>query len=508
MMKHDFDAGAPPQIGGAQTASSRRTFLRIAGLAAAGGWMGGVAPWIARAGSPAGDLRVAIAGLRGMGGTHINQLRNRPGVRLVALCDVDRDILAQRRRELSAVNLEVDGVEDFRHLLERKDLDAVVIATPNHNHTLQAIWACQAGLDVYVEKPVSHSLFECRQIVQAARVRKRVVQAGTQNRSDVGLREAMAFIHEGGLGKIRLVRGLCYNRRKSIGRTEGPQKIPDSVNYDLWCGPAPMAPLRRAQLHYDWHWFWDTGNGDIGNQGPHELDLCRWALNMDGATWPSKVFALGGRVGYEDDGETPNTQMAWFEGGPAPILFEVRGLPMSSEVDAMDHVRNIRVGIIVEGEAGYFAGGRGGGRVFDWNHKQVRHFPGDGGGGHMANFLDAVRSRDTTSLRAPVEAGAGGAAMAHLANLAVRAGRALGADEAREALAATPAAAEAWAKMEEHCAKNGVDAAAGRHRVGGWLEWDEAKGRFRDGLLADKASAWIRRDYRKPFVVPEIRGPV
>ena len=210
--------------------------------------------------------------------TTLPACRKIKGVRIVALCDVDSAVLdcgSQQRRTTAA--RKVTGYQDIRKLLENDDIDAVTIATPNHWHSLAAIWAIQAGKDVYVEKPVSHEVWEGRQLVNAARKHSRIVQTGTQSRSSAALIEAIQWLREGNLGKIKLARGLCYKRRPSIGKTTGPQPVPATVNYDLWCGPAPLDPLRRAKLHYDWHWVWNTGNGDLGNQGIHQMDIARWA---------------------------------------------------------------------------------------------------------------------------------------------------------------------------------------------------------------------------------------
>lgn len=483
----------------AMTSISRRRFLHF-GLAAGAGALAACTTSGRRA-SAAGDLRVAVIGLRSKGWSHVEHLRELTGVRIIALCDPDRDILDERLQAMDAAGLKCDGETDLRRLLERKDLDAVIIATPNHQHTLQAIWACQAGVHVYVEKPVAHNLFECRQIARAAAHYGCVVQAGTQGRSNTGLVPAMAYIHAGGLGKLKLARGFCYRPRPSIGKADGSQQLPPRLDYNLWCGPAPMEPLHRKSLHYDWHWNWTTGNGEIGNQGVHELDMCRWAL---GATdLPRRVFTLGGRFGYNDDGETPNTHVAWFDYAPAPIVFEVRGLPRKAGAEGMDAFRSIQVGVIIEGEDGYFAGGQTGGKIFDWNHKIVRRFPGDGGRNHMENFLNAVRAGRPAAVNAPVAEGALSAGLCHLANLAYRSGAHRDPDRIREQLPDRGDAAEVFDRVRTHLAANNVDLAKTPLTSGGWLEWDPDQYRFAGGPGFGKANNWIGRDYRAPFVVPE-----
>ncbi|MGH7946594.1 MAG: Gfo/Idh/MocA family protein, partial [Opitutaceae bacterium] len=359
---------------------------------------------IANGGSPNGDIRIAVVGFRGKGYTHIEQFRKISGVRVVALCDVDREVLASNVKKFTDRGEKVAAHVDYRKLLDDASIDAVAIATPNHWHALMSIWACQAGKDVYLEKPISHNVWEGRKAVEAAVKYKRIVQAGTQSRSDEALKEAFAYIHAGKLGKIQWARGLCYKERASIGKTSGPQPVPSHLDYDLWSGPAPLEPPRRnspsrGPIHYDWHWFWNYGGGDIANQGIHEMDMCRWVLGQQG--FPPAVMSFGGRFGYEDDAETPNTQIAVYDYEPAPLIFEVRGLPRKTGERAMDAYRGIRVGLTVQCEGGYFAGGANGGGVYDKDGKKVRQFSGPGGDAHQANFIAAMRSRKTSDLAAP-----------------------------------------------------------------------------------------------------------
>src|SRR6185295_851673 len=296
------------------------------------------------------DIRIAIIGFNGRGKDHIEGIRKLPGVRIVALCDVDRTVLEREAQKLRDNSQPVETYTDVRRLLENKDVDAITTATPNHWHSLIAVWACQAGKDVYVEKPVSHNVWEGRKIVEAARKYKRIVQTGTQSRSSTGLKEAIHYLHEGQLGKIKLVRGLCYKRRPSIGKVDGKQPVPQGVDLDLWCGPAPLndEPLMRKKFHYDWHWIWATGNGDLGNQGIHQMDISRWALGVDHLS--PRVWSLGGRFGYVDDGQTPNTQIVYHDYNKAPLIFEVRGLPSGKPAEGaketMDNIKGASVGVI------------------------------------------------------------------------------------------------------------------------------------------------------------------
>ncbi|HWH72396.1 MAG TPA: Gfo/Idh/MocA family oxidoreductase, partial [Candidatus Sulfotelmatobacter sp.] len=296
---------------------TRRNFLKTAALGAAAFSLD-ARSWSRAAGANS-DIRVAQIGFRSQGAGHISTLKKMKGVRLVALCDVDRQVLDKKAKELG------DGIQtysDIRKLLESKEVDAVSIAVPNHWHALATVWACQAGKDVYVEKPASHNIFEGRKMVEAARKYKRIVQCGTQCRSSVGLQEAVQYVKAGHLGKIIVARGFCYKGRKSIGLVDGPQAVPDSIDYNLWCGPAPHeAPRRKGAfgtVHYDWHWFWNYGNGDFGNQGPHQVDICRWFLGEE-AIAPFSM-AIGGRLGYQDSAETPNT-LTVYHGYKTPMIF-------------------------------------------------------------------------------------------------------------------------------------------------------------------------------------------
>jgi predicted dehydrogenase len=451
-----------------------------------------------------GDVRVAVAGLRTKGWQLASHLATLPGVRVVALCDVDRDILAERTKQLEVDHgVTARGFADFREVLDLKDVDAVALGTPNHWHALQTLWACQAGKHVYVEKPATHTLFESSLVPRAAARYGCIVQAGTQNRSDVGLREAFPWLRKGGLGRMRRIHAVVYRLRPSIGRTEGPQKLPPSVDYDLWCGPAPMKPLRRKSLHYDWHWFWDTGGGEVSNQAPHELDLVRWLLGDPAG--PSSVLTVGGRLGYEDDAETPNTVLSLLQFREMPVLFEVRGLPMKKDSDAEPAYQGVRVGVVVDCDDGYFAGGRGGGKAYTHDRKLVRHFPGDGGAGHMANFIDAIRSGRAEGLHAPIKVSAASADLCHLVNISYRVGRQVDPGPAGAALRGDREGSEAFERLTEHLEANGVDTKKSMLTLGSHLAWDDGARRFTAGTDFEKANALISREYRSPYTLPDIR---
>ena len=446
------------------------------------------------------DVRLAIVGIRSKGADHIAAFRQMPGVRIVALCDADQDVLNRQKQDLEKDSPKVDTYADVRRVLDRKDIDAVVTATPNHWHSLLTVWACQAGKDVYVEKPVSHEIWEGRKAVEAARKYGRIVQAGTQSRSDPALHEAFEYLRQGNLGQMKIARGFCYKRRASIGKVAGPQPIPSNVDYNLWSGPSPLVPLMRKSLHYDWHWVWPTGNGDIGNQGIHEMDMCRWATGQ--TSLPPRVLAIGGRFGYEDDGETANTQIAFYDYQPVPILFEVRGLPMSKgeEGEAMDNYKAARVGIVIECENGYFSGGGGGGWVFDNTGKRIKQFKGTGGKDHQANFIQAVRSRKTGDLAADIEKGHLSSALCHLGNISFRLGQRSAPAEIRDAVQSNKNLLEAFDRFEAHLKANEVDLAKHLAALGPALSMDPAAERF-VGEHSDWANMFVQRQYREPFVI-------
>jgi predicted dehydrogenase len=407
--------------------------------------------------SPNDTVRVACVGVRGQGRAHIQVYSKMPNVEVVALCDVDENVLNERLQLAEKLTgKRPKGYVDFRRLLEDKSIDAVSIATPNHWHTLQTIWACQASKDVYVEKPLSHNIFESRQIVAAAKKYNRIVQHGTNSRSGVALREAMDKLREGVIGDVYMARGLCFKWRDTIGRTP-PEPVPAGVHYDLWLGPAPQRPFTRNRFHYNWHWFWDYGNGDFGNQGIHELDICRWGL---GVTYPTKVSAMGGHFMFDDDQETPNTLVVTYEfdgaGKKKLLVFEVRHWISNHEAGIGGDKPGNTVGNIFYGSKGYMAID---GYDKYWTYLGKDQQPGPArreGGNNWANFIEAVRSRKASDLNAPVEEGAISCDLMHLGNISYRLGRSL--------------------RVDPHTGQ----------------------------VLGDEeANRMFRREYRKPFVVPE-----
>jgi len=373
--------------------------------------------------SPNDTVRVACVGIRGQGRAHIRSYAAMPKVEIAALCDIDENVLAARVKEMEQMgNKRPATFVDFRKLLEDKSIDAVSIATPNFHHTLQTIWACQAGKDVYVEKPCTHNIFEARQIVAAARKYNRIVQHGTNTRSNRGAQEGVRQLREGLIGEVYMARGLCFKWRDTIGRTP-VEPTPAGVHYDLWLGPAPLRPFTRNRFHYNWHWFWEYGNGDIGNQGIHQMDVARWGL---GVKYPVKVSSMGGHFMFDDDQETPNTQVATFEfdetGKKKFLVFEVRHWITNPEAGIGKPGEN-SIGNIFYGSKGYMVI-RGGYRSYLGKAQE----PGpsaEGGGNNWANFIECVRSRKREDLNAEIEEGAVSTVLVHLANISYRLGRTL-----------------------------------------------------------------------------------
>jgi len=475
---------------------TRRQFM--AGSLAAGAWV--LAAPCSRVLGANGDIRVGVVGFNGQGMGHIQRFLKIPGVRVVALCDADAKVIERGVKALGDQGGKVETYQDVRKLLENKDIDAISTATPNHWHALITVWACQAGKDVYVEKPTSHEIWEGRKAVEAARKYDRIVQAGTQGRSNTGLREAFEWIKAGNLGKIVAARGFCYKPRGSIGKVTGPTPIPPNVDYDLWCGPAPKEPLMRKNLHYDWHWVWPTGNGDIGNQGIHEMDMCRWALGQPGLA--PRVFSFGGRFAYDDDATTPNTLTAFYDYQPAPLIFEVRGLPRKTGDKGMDYYRTTQIGVVIDCEGGYFAGGQGGGWTYDKDAKKIKQFPATGAEKHQDNFIKAVRSRKREDLTADILEGYLSSALCHMGNIPYRLGAQHKTEEIAETIKANKIMSESFERFQAHMKNNDVDLAKTPATLGPVLEFDTAKEQF-TGDLADKANELVTRKYREPFVVPE-----
>jgi predicted dehydrogenase len=366
------------------------------------------------------DIRVAVAGVKGRGWGLVGDFQGVQGVRVVALCDVDGNVLDQQVKKLKEQNGDVQGYGDHRRMLEDKSIDVVCIATPDHWHVPMAAAAIVAGKDVYVEKPMSHTIAEGRYLVSLARKHGKIVQHGTQSRSSEGITEGIEYLKTGKLGKIRMAKAIDCQLRGPIGR-EPDSETPPGVNYELWLGPAPKRPFNKNRFHYNWHWFWDYGTGDTGNDGIHQIDIARWGLGVE---MPKAVSCSGTQLFYDDDHQTPDTQVATFEYDDVYLMYEMR-LWTPYGLEGHDN------GDIFYGDEGTMSIGRDGWQVTFKNGKEG---PGGqrGSYAHAENFIKAVRSRKASDLYADVEVGHCSATLCHMANIAMRVGRRLKFDAANE----------------------------------------------------------------------------
>ncbi len=453
--------------------TKRREFIKKSILGTAGIAIGGMGFSARSYGSIIGSnerITLAVTGIRGQGGTHINNwcaLKDNRNVRLKTICDVDEQYFADKARLI----LEKTGLDpikewDMRKVLEDKDIDAVSFAIPNHWHALATIWACQAGKHVYVEKPASHEIAEGRKMVEASRKYNVRVQTGFQNRSISNVIQAMKFLHDGGIGDVFMAKGLCYKPRDSFGIAKDSNP-PETLHYDRWLGPAPYRPYNEKHVHYNWHWFWATGNGDTGNQGPHQFDIARWGLNKN--EHPVSVFSTGGLYGIdpaECEQETPNTQTSLFKYSDGKILeFETRGRYTNDESSL-----GIRIGNIFYGTEGYLELNAETWKAFRQREKEPftgsatiekqdvasNYLAAPGGTEHYANFIDAIRSGNNDSLHSDISEGFRSSALPLLANIS--------------------------------------------YRIGRELKFDGEKEKFINDPEADKM---LTRVYREPYVVPE-----
>jgi predicted dehydrogenase len=450
------------------------------------------------------QVRVGVIGIRSRGNAHIKDFQAIPDVQIVALCDADSEILNNRVQETnSKYNLQgankIQGHQDVRHLLDRKDVDAIVIATPNHWHSLLTIWGCEAGKDVYVEKPVSHSIWEGRQMVNAARKHNRIVQAGTQQRSCAAVQECARDIQNGRYGKVKWIHCSKLGARKTIGKVSQPTTVPSNINYNLWAGPAPMTPVMRQQFHYDWHWQWNWGDGEMGNWGIHYIDDFRHIMGWNDI--PSRVVAAGGRVLWNDDGQTPNMHFALFDYDGTPIVVDIRNLPDPERGgdDGAVYLRS-RGGNYIQCEDGYVSISRGGGKAFDNKNKPVHQYKGDGGGDHAPNFISAVRSRKRSELNAEIEVGHLSTAVCHQANIAYRVGAEASIDQIRENMKQHEDALNTLEDMLVQMNDCKVDLNKDRFTLGAHLTYDRTKEQF-TGPGSDRANQFLKTTYRDGFVV-------
>lgn len=497
---------------------SRRDFLKSSSLAAgvAVTGTGSVLRTASAQSKAAGEkLHAAVVGVNSRGNAHIGGIKADGGVTITHIVDVDEKV-GQKTCEKIAKwqGSKPDFVVDYRELLSNDDVDVMTFATPNHWHSLQATESLLAGKQVYVEKPVSHNVWEGRQIVNAATKTGNLCQCGTQSRSSQSLIDAVAYVREGNLGEIQHAIGTCYKARMPIGKIDEPLQIPSHIDYDKWCGPAAKVDLHRPKLHYDWHWDFNTGNGDMGNQGIHQMDIARWFLGED-AVSPS-VLSIGGRVGYDDAGDTPNTQTV-IHNYEKPLVFETRGLPKSiqqrpkwSNGDDMDKYRGSRIGVIVQCENGYVvipnyyqatAYNNDGQKLQFWEQK------GDSTARHFKNFLDALRDgKKREQLNGDIVEGHLSSALCHTGAVSHLLGASSSVADIKEAAAAQgDLFADSFDRLAAHCERNQVSINGGEITLGAMLTMDPASEMF-TGAGADSANAnhLRRREYREGYVVPEV----
>lgn len=483
---------------------SRRAALRASAALGAGCLLPRVHAWGDQA-SPTDTIGVGIIGAGGRGGELSRAFTTVSGAKVVAVADPDSARAGSLAEKFGAA-----PYADLRELIEDPNVDVVAIAACNHWHCLAAVWAMQAGKDVYVEKPLSHSQWEGRQVVEAAGKYKRIVQVGTQQRSDPMQAQIKEFLHDKQeLGAIRYAQANRLGVRQPIGRRSQPLTPPNQVAYDLWLGPARDEPILRDSLHYDWHWDWNTGNGEMGNWGIHVLDDVRNVAYRDSVSTPRRIAAVGGRVGWEDAGETPNVHYALFETDSFPTLIALSNLGASPDqpskswrTQAGRAVEGPGTGYVVACEGGYYLGQRGRGKAVDLAGKTIREFRGgDMMRAHVENFLDAVRSRDASTLNAGAEIGHHSTGWCNLANIGFLAAE--GAGQSEPANIDTPA--DVWPALLEE-----VDRQLkpfGRSltdlRISPVLEHNPRTERF-EGPHANAANRYLKREYREPYAFPEI----
>ncbi len=452
-------------------------------------------------------IRVAVAGINGRGASHVGAFAGMKDVEIVYVVDPDMRTWGERIEQAqkeSGGRSNPTGVQDIRKVLDDTSIDAISIATPNHWHSLMTIWACQAGKDVYVEKPMSHNLHEGRVAVQAARKYKRIVQHGTQSRSDDGWTKAIAAIHSGKLGKLKISRALCYKDGGKGGSTRGDigfkpiQQPPSELDFNLWLGPAQTQPYHENLVHYRWHWFWDFGNGDLGNQGVHQMDIARWGIK--GGTLPKSVISFGGRLGYYDQGEAASTEMSIMDFGETQLIFETRGLP-SDEYRFQADAAGTKTGNVFHLEAGTIVDKKfypeGSNKPADLPEVEYKMGPG---GKEFGNFIAAMRSRKPSDLNAEILEGHYSSALCHLANTSIRVGGKIPFHPRPEVFGDNEAVYDVIERMEAYLAANGVDLEKSGYTLGRKLVVDAES----ETIVADaQANELLFRNYRKGFAVPE-----
>ncbi len=494
---------------------NRRNFLRTSAAAASTVF---AAPAIGRAGISANDkIGVVVIGVNSRGSSHIDAFLSDARTEIRAIVDVDDAVGNKRCAAIEdKQGLRPTLYTDMRKAFENSDLDIVSTATPNHWHALTGIWAMQAGKDAYIEKPVSHNVWEGSALVAAARKYGRMCQVGTQCRSSQAIKDAFAFMNSGGIGDVTFARGLCYKRRAAIGAL-GDYKIPGNVDFDMWSGPASLTTpqLTRPKFHYDWHWQRHYGNGDLGNQGPHQTDVARWGLGLD--THPTNIITYGGRLGYQaerkdpnyiDAGDTGNTEVSIYDYGDKCIVFETRGLSVDDSDDKelntlFQSTKGNKIGVVFYGTEGYLTQVSYSHCIaFDKDMNIIKEFKG--GGDHFGNFVSACESRKVEDLNADVREGHLSAAISHLGNISYYMGEnnKVTVNELSSVLAGVKSLDDNEATLQrtvKHLVKNGVDLDKYQISLGANLQLDPQKEIFTNN---DAANAMLTREYRKPYVCP------
>jgi len=439
-------------------------------------------------------VRVAVCGINGQGRSHIQEMAGQRNVDVTHLADPDRSLFASRCDLVEKYGRNrPECVQDVRRVLDNPNVDAITCATCNHWHSLIGVWACQAGKDAYIEKPISHNIWEGRKLVEAAARYQRVVQHGTQQRSDQNRANEIAAVQSGKYGKLLVSKGYCCKPRWSIG-VQPIQAPPPHLDFDLWLGPARAREYHANLAHYNWHWFWDTGNGDSGNQGVHELDVARWAIK-DG-TMPDTVWSLGGRFGYDDQGETPNTQLSVYLFGDVTLLFETRGL-VGKHKNMPAMIRNeyyTTDGMITDGKF-YPTGGDQPQSVSADSPRQVTP------GGRFGSFIASVRDRSPDTCNCDAEVGHYSSALCHLGNISYRLGEQVAFDRKSQALGDNKQVVESFENVKANCQAVGMDLSESTYQLGRVLQFDPDAERF---IGDDDANAMLGRNYRDPYVIPDV----
>lgn len=482
------------------THSSRRTFLKQGLLA---GGMATIGPH-AWSGPGAGEhVNLGMIGLGWRAAALCKAFDRVPGVSIAGICDVDTALLDQYADAYPKAKQYVD----LRGMLDSPDIDAVVISTCNHWHCLAAIWAMEAGKHVYVEKPLCNALWEGRQVVRAAGKYGKICQVGTQQRSAPMQAEIKHLLHDEKLiGDMQWVRVNRFGLRPSIGKRTTPLVPPATVNYDLWLGPAHDQPIYREKFHYDWHWDWKTGAGEMGNWGVHIVDDVRNNVFCDEIAFPRTVMTGGGRFVWNDAGNTPNVHFAVLDTGSIPVVIGVANISADAANKKPPRCPGPTSGYLVYGDAGRMEGERGKAKFFDADGKLVKEIKGtDGMVAHQQNFIDAIRSNSPQSLMAPALVGHHSTAWCNLANYAFRAGSDLAGQGRQQAtsILAKPEAAGIWKELVALVAVHEGQEVAGAMRVGPQLAFDDKAEKF-IGEHAEAANRYLRVSGRKEFVVPEV----